>query len=134
MRNPDVLRAQLAAILRAASGRPVRILVPLVTLPGEMEFFRSELNRAIASEGADPAGITLGMMVETPAAALQISSFDADFYALGTNDLTQYTLAVFPRWRRTDRPSRTSRGAVELVCRSSIMPPGTSGPSPCAAM
>lgn len=90
MRHADVLAAQLSAILRAADGRAARIMVPMVTRPDEMDFFRAELDRA--GGGHSPA--LLGMMVETPAAALEIARFDADFYALGTNDLTQYTLAA----------------------------------------
>lgn len=92
VRRSDVLRAQLAAILMAAEDRPVRILVPMVTLPEEMRIFRAEFNRAVDEAGARSA--MLGMMVETPAAALDIAAFDADFFALGTNDLAQYALAA----------------------------------------
>lgn len=94
MRRPQVLRTQLAAILVAAEGRAVRIMVPMVTLPEEMAFFRAELAHALEAAGADRARVMLGMMIETPAAALQVADFDADFYSLGTNDLTQYTLAA----------------------------------------
>lgn len=90
MQHKDVLRAQMSAILQAADGRAARIMVPMITRTAEMEFFRAEFERA---GGAQSAAL-LGMMVETPAAALEIASFDADFYALGTNDLTQYTLAA----------------------------------------
>jgi phosphotransferase system enzyme I (PtsI) len=96
MEHKDVLRAQLSAILQAADGRPVRIMVPMITRTVEMDFFRAELDRA----GGAQSAAQLGMMVETPAAALEIASFDADFYALGTNDLTQYTLAAA---RESDR-------------------------------
>lgn len=94
IRRSDVLRAQLAAILDAAASRPVRVMVPMVTAPEEMRIFRAEFNRAVEDTGADPATAMLGMMVETPAAALEIAAFDADFFALGTNDLAQYVLAA----------------------------------------
>ena len=94
MRHGDVLRTQLAAILAASEGRAVRIMVPMVALPEEMAFFRAELDRALDEAGTDRAQVMLGMMVETPAAALQVACFDADFYALGTNDLSQYTLGA----------------------------------------
>ena len=93
-RRPDVLRTQYSAILRAAAGKPVRILVPMLTLPKEMPFFRQSLQEVMDEQGVDPASVMLGMMVETPAAALEVDKFGADFFALGTNDLIQYTLAA----------------------------------------
>jgi phosphotransferase system enzyme I (PtsI) len=93
-RRPEVLRVQLAAILSAAGANAVRIMVPMITLPEEMAFFRTELGHALAAAGADAGRAKLGMMIETPAAALRVAHFDADFFSLGTNDLTQYTLAA----------------------------------------
>ncbi|HTM96333.1 MAG TPA: putative PEP-binding protein [Croceibacterium sp.] len=93
-RRPDVLRTQYAAVIEAAAERAVRILVPMLTLPEEMAYFRNLLGEIVRERCADPASVKLGMLVETPAAALRIGEFDADFFAIGTNDLIQYTLAT----------------------------------------
>jgi multiphosphoryl transfer protein len=81
----DLLQTQLAAILRVTS-RP-RIMLPMVTSLAEIETVRAMLN------GAD---VELGIMVETPASAVLASTIvrGADFISIGTNDLTQYTLAM----------------------------------------
>lgn len=117
MQRTDIVRAQLAAIMEAAAGRAVRVLVPMATIPEELQYFRAEFDRACEAAGAGGAQAKLGMMVETPAAALTIAAFDADFYALGTNDLTQYTMAM-PREAGGSTPGEAMPAAVlELVRR-----------------
>ena len=92
-----VFRVQLRAMARAAALGPVRIMLPMVAVPQELAAARVLLEEEIARlEGkrvacARPA---LGMMVEVPAAALCADRFDADFYSIGSNDLTQYTMAA----------------------------------------
>jgi phosphotransferase system enzyme I (PtsI) len=94
LRHPDVVRTQMRAILMAAAGRPAGILVPMITIPAEMASFRALLRDVMAALGVGEDAAMLGMMVETPAAALEIDQFDADFYTVGINDLIQYTTAV----------------------------------------
>lgn len=95
LRNPKVLRTQLRAIVRAAAGRATRILVPMVTIPREMANVRAELQNVLRDLDAEGGAVRLGMMVETPAAALTIEQFDAaDFFSIGTNDLLQYLMAA----------------------------------------
>jgi phosphotransferase system enzyme I (PtsI) len=95
LRHPEALRAQLRAIVAAARGRAVRILVPMVTIPGEMVRVQLELRRVLRELGGEGEAIQLGMMVETPAAALTIEQFAAaDFFSIGTNDLLQYLMAA----------------------------------------
>lgn len=97
LRHPEVFKCQLRALLRAAALGPLKILVPMVTEPSELEAV-ARLAREAASElqrrGADHAMPPLGMMVEVPAAALCLQAFDAAFYSVGTNDLIQYATAA----------------------------------------
>ncbi|WP_408871266.1 phosphoenolpyruvate--protein phosphotransferase [Gluconobacter cerinus] len=108
LRVPDVLETQFAAILRAASPAdgntaigPVRILLPMVTSADEViearEIYDKVARRLKRRQIVLPHPLPpLGIMVETPAAALTANTMaqHADFMALGTNDLTMYTLAV----------------------------------------
>jgi phosphotransferase system enzyme I (PtsI) len=100
LRQEALLKVQLAAILRAAAFGPVRVLLPMVTNTAELRAARVIYHRVAAevqTRGAGPAKLPpLGTMIETPAAALAADSLagEAEFFALGTNDLTMYTLAV----------------------------------------
>ena len=98
--EPAMFGIQLRAILRAARFGPVRILIPMISNVQEVEATRAALERAReelrdrrVSFGDD---IQLGGMIEIPAAALALNMFlkRLDFVSIGTNDLTQYTLAI----------------------------------------
>lgn len=93
--NPETLKCQLRSLLRAssASGRQVRIMVPMVSRVEEMRAVRDLLEGERKAVGGDAA---LGMMVETPAAAMTVSAYAGliSFISIGSNDLTQYTLAA----------------------------------------
>jgi multiphosphoryl transfer protein len=93
--KPDLLRAQIAAILRVKPKGQCRIMVPMVSFVTELRSVREMLRDIARERGLDP-DIQLGVMVETPASAVTTDRLadEADFFSVGTNDLTQYVLAM----------------------------------------
>ena len=93
----DIFRVQLRALARAAVHGPLKVMVPMVTVPSELEQTKALMNEEIAAllaEGIPAALPQMGIMVEVPAAAIAIDLFDADFFSIGSNDLTQYVTAA----------------------------------------
>jgi multiphosphoryl transfer protein len=109
--RPDLLRVQLRAVLAIRPEDQARILLPMITDPAEIRTVRSMLDEERRAVGRT-APVELGVMIETPAAAVMSDRIaaEADFLSIGTNDLTQYTLAM-------------DRGHPELAARLDALHP-----------
>jgi phosphocarrier protein FPr/phosphocarrier protein len=109
LRHPDLLAAQIRAILRVRPLGQARIMVPMVASLDELAAVRAVVERARTELGHD-APVQVGVMVETPAAAVtaDLLAREADFLSVGSNDLTQYVLAM-------DRGNPALAGAVDAL-------------------
>ncbi len=117
--QPEILRNQITALLEIARRRPIRCMLPMITTAVELDRaveIIDECRTACAARHGSCPEMPLGIMIETPAAALSadILARQVDFLSIGTNDLTQYTLAVD---RTNDLVSNVSDGLHPSVLK-----------------
>jgi phosphotransferase system enzyme I (PtsI) len=96
--RPEVFRVQIRALLRAATSGNLKVMFPMVAVPGEYRqaaaLFAEEL-RALETAGVPASMPALGIMVEVPSVAIAPDEFaDVAFFSIGSNDLTQYVMAA----------------------------------------
>lgn len=128
-RPEEVFLPQMRALLRAAINHDIRIMLPMVATPQEVEDALELMTRArrdLEQAGYTLRHVPLGIMVETPAAALTLDQFSdlIDFASIGTNDLVQYTYAVDRTNRRVRERARplglATLRLIEQICQSGL--------------
>ncbi|CAL78343.1 Phosphotransferase system enzyme I (Phosphoenolpyruvate-protein phosphotransferase) (major [Bradyrhizobium sp. ORS 278] len=114
LRHPEIFRVQLRALSRAAALGPLKVMLPMVTNAGELDAARGHLRAVLDDLAKDSLAFAepaFGIMIEVPAAALAAQDFAADFFSIGTNDLTQYATAA-------------SRDGAEVADYADVLHPG----------
>jgi phosphotransferase system enzyme I (PtsP) len=98
--RPVLLRTQVRALLRAASGRELRLMLPMVTSVGEVDMARALIDREVRIMGQRggtlPTEVRLGVMIEVPSLLFELDALmpRVDFVSVGSNDLVQYLFAA----------------------------------------
>jgi phosphotransferase system enzyme I (PtsP) len=98
--RPGLLRTQVRALLRAAAGQELRLLLPMVTTVGEVDMARALIDRELTlmrrRAAPDPARVLLGVMIEVPSLLYELDALlpRVDFISVGSNDLLQYLFAA----------------------------------------
>lgn len=138
--RPAMLRTQLRALIRAAAGRPVHVMFPMVATVAEFDAARRlmdmELARAARENVAAPSAVRVGLMLEVPSLLWQLPALlpKVDFVSVGSNDLTQYLYAadrgnpmISRRYDPLSPALLTLLRELALRCREADVPVGLCG-------
>ncbi len=133
--RPAMLRQQLRALIRAAAGRSLRVMFPMIADIAEFDAARAildlELDRQRLAKGETPAQVEVGLMLEVPALLWQLPTLcsRADFISVGTNDLMQFLFAadrgnprLAERYDALSPPGLRVLGEIASVCAAHAMP------------
>jgi phosphotransferase system enzyme I (PtsI) len=123
--RPDLFRTQLRAIYRASAYGKIAVMFPMITSLWELQYCKKaagEVRQELSREGIKTGEVELGIMIETPAAALCAAELaeEADFFSVGTNDLTQYTLAIDRQNEKLGRFMDTHHPAILRLLRMTV--------------
>jgi phosphoenolpyruvate-protein phosphotransferase (PTS system enzyme I) len=120
--KPDIFRVQIRALLRAGIHGTLKVMLPMVSVPREIEAARALFDEEagkLTEEGKSLAMPELGIMVEVPSVAITPARFDkAAFFSIGSNDLTQYVLAASRDSGELSALARTDDPAVLSLIRN----------------
>jgi phosphotransferase system enzyme I (PtsI) len=123
LRNEEVFRIQLSALVRASAYGNLKIMLPMVTVPQEYQKAKELLHEILVQLHRKDPTLTappLGVMVEVPAVAICIQDFDSDFFSIGTNDLIQYVTACDRGERKIAHLYAGANRAVFELIRTTI--------------
>ncbi len=117
LERPEIFKTQLRALYRAAAFGNIGIMFPMIISVDEVKEIKKiieEVKASLRDEGTEFGEAETGIMIETPAAALMSAELakEVDFFSIGTNDLTQYTLAIDRQNAKLDRFNDTHHPAV----------------------
>lgn len=123
--QPDIFRTQLRAIYRASAYGKASIMFPMIISVEEIRKIKEiveDVKKELASEGVPMGDVELGIMIETPAAAVisdQLAK-EVEFFSIGTNDLTQYTLAIDRQNQKLEGICNTHHDAILRLIQMTV--------------
>lgn len=125
LNQPDIFRTQLRAIYRASAYGTASIMFPMIISVDEIRKIKKiveEIKAELASENIETGEVELGIMIETPAAAIISDELakEVEFFSIGTNDLTQYTLAIDRQNQKLEDICDTHHSAILRLIQMTV--------------